>query len=214
MNHKYVLTSFITGACFLLAACSTTIQTEQSGKVIDASTLLPADKVVVISVWRGYRNGIFQYTSTCPLVMMVETVDGGAFEYPAQKVHIDGMISDLTRHITAYKPGYIHAEEAGSQGSIDIYIKPFNGPGDERLKYIQEIIHKVSCGKYSHQLDEYKNLYVLIYREALKASNNDEGGEILTNIRYHMASPWWPSRKGYLPKDAELIFDEHIRPAL
>jgi hypothetical protein len=204
-----------TVVCVFLVACSSSIQTKLSGRVIDETTLMPVGDSIVISTWWGSKISYFvQSTTVCPHAMMVTTDEVGAFMYPKTKVRLDSYISGLSRQMHVYKAGYVYVGAGNNYKNESLYVSPFKGTSTERLKYIQHIINKVNCGEYSTQLNEFQDLYVRMYREALDVSGNDENNEVLTNIRYHMASPWWQSRRGYRHKDADKIFDKYIRPNL
>lgn len=163
-----------------LIACAATVSGKAlDGQVLEEGTNKPIPGVIVVARWQGLVGTIGHGSGVCYHVESTTTDAQGRFHTAAwQKPSPLGDIAHRRASLYAYKPGYVFVREEGGV----IYLKPFTGSREERLRKIAGAA--VTCGSAGESKKNLLPLYRKLYEEALPLTVTKEDKYILSNLLF------------------------------
>jgi|GEM_PF-5742750 len=165
-----------------LAACGVSSKPIE-GRVVDAETKKPLAGAIVIGRWEKTQSILMADSRTYFAHVETAATDGdGRYRMPQWE-------GRAPSYLDAYQAGYEKYWPAGYGSTEDfkrnvLYLAPFKGSREERLKYLERSLDATRCGT---QDDTERNLYVLysaMYEEAKKIAVSKADGEIVDTLRY------------------------------
>lgn len=141
-------------ALLSLTGCVTLFAEPIEGQVLEKDTNKPIVGAIVVIRWKErIPMGLIDSQTVCTHVESTTTDNDGRYRLPGWK-------RDALRYTDTYKPGY---ERAGGAKGI-LYLKPFSGTREERLKYLSRAA--VSCSDKHDVEIKLVPLYKALYEEA------------------------------------------------
>ena len=148
------------------------------GRVVDTETKKPIAGAIVIARWDGTYSALVDSHTVCYHVETATTDQDGRYKIPGWWEKPKGpFFGEGPMYLDAYKPGYEKYWPAGYDRTEDfknnvLYLAPFKGTKEERLKYLGRQITGTRCSAAG---DKYKNLYPMyraIYEESKSVSKS------------------------------------------
>lgn len=173
-----------------LAACDLLGPPVVSGKAVDGAVLeegstKPIAEAIVVARWIGDLPGIADSKTVCYHVLSTTSDEQGRFHFSPWQKEANEWQRKIKRgvvYIFAYKRGYAFVN---TKADNTVYLEPFRGTREERLKYLKRVDGGSGCGSAG---ESAKNLAVLrkaLYEEALAvASGKGEDQRILESLLY------------------------------
>ena len=160
-----------------LAACVSTSGILK-GEIVDLESDQPLANVSVIAEWQSETHKFMRVDTTCEYASYtLSDSDGKYFFGPWIKPD-----PPIPFHVLDPPSIYVHKEGYKNVAKVsgnDIYMATFNGPADERLKYLQELTHRARCYDYKAETLPFR---LSIYREAEKIAHSKQHYEILGKL--------------------------------
>jgi len=137
-----------------------------SGNVLEEGTNKPIEDAIVVLRWKGYVSAIVDAHTVCVHVESATTDKRGNYKVSGwSKPSTMGPVFDVKPVVSAYKLGY-GLPSNPAQKDEDVYLAPFKGAREERLKYLERIARSGGCHAAGESEKNLYPLYEALYFEA------------------------------------------------
>lgn len=177
-----------------LAACGVSSKPIE-GRVVDAETKKPLAGAIVVARWRGTYSVLVDTHTECYHVETATTDKDGKYRIAGWWEKPKGpLFSKDSMVLDAYLPGYEKYWPAGYGSTEDfknnvLYLAPFKGTREERLKYLMSMSSTADC----YAASDTKVVFPLqkaLYQEAKDSAKSVKDQEAVQWIRRKAALSW------------------------
>lgn len=159
-----------------------------SGRVLEEGTGKPISGAIVVVRWKGYVSAIVDAQTVCVHVENATTDEMGNYKVNGwRKSSTMGPVFDVKPMVSAYKAGH-GLPSKPAQNDEDVYLAPFKGTREERLKYLMRMSSATSCPSAGSSSKNLYPMYKAMYEEAKHISVTAEDSRAVGILRQEAAA--------------------------